>query len=702
MYYYLTTWLVITNHHQKEVEFPTNDIMSKSFQEVLTTQVSALNDKTENVSNRISIEDIVDTRVISQDGFISVPLPHAPPPTKTTTKTVTQSSSEPSITHVKRMIDSLQNEINALKQRQQATDETIRNNPLHELFEKQNSQVHALDIKMSQYMKDEYQRHVDLQTSIQDKCKAEWNNIWSIQRREFQTQNEQQLSEVVQQGKLERQSDMQTLHNQIYQQLRQEIQEMHQYADTQISTVTSQWKEIDQTIQQQNQNILNQWHTQWVSELKLWWEQETVTLHQSFKQQVHAQIQEEQNQWKKTLMKQQQQQQSQHQPNFTYDSIFLQYQNNLMQKMEDRLHKHLQHVSNQYQTLENIWKKKLDYMNDRCSLLEKHLLQTPYNNHSYPTMNACHIPQQQQQDNATNNINNSRKNDISSSTSSSCFPNPKSPELDTTSSLPTHTSDGIKVECYEPQHSSEQDAFTCSTSDDEVETIKVVRPPPQQQPSPAATSSSTTGFTEPIQYPPEKRRTKRNTDTSTKDSSTTSGKDANDSSFNNPSWFQEPPQKKGSNSKETSMKNSNVIGGLGVGGSYKATTQTFNFHLNQKSALEEQERLLRESAARVRAQQQQEEARKKKSIRGANDNYTFVEPVEDLTKLPINHWKFTDMYARLGLPPKASDELVKKHYRKLCLFYHPDKNVLNGDDNADRFQGVKVRYASFFPQKRPW
>jgi len=182
----------------------------------------------------------VDTRVISQDGFISVPFPHAPLQTKTTTKTVTQSSSEPSITHVKRIIDSLQNEINALKQRQQATDETIRNNPLHTLFEKQNSQAHALDIKMSQYMKDQYQGHVDLQTSIQDKCKADWNHIWSIQRRE-----------------------------------------------------------------------------------------------------------------------------SQHQPNFTYDSIFSQYQNNLMQKIEDRLHKHLQLVSNQYQTLENMHKYKKNKVNGR-------------------------------------------------------------------------------------------------------------------------------------------------------------------------------------------------------------------------------------------------------------------------------------------------------------------------------------------------
>jgi DnaJ homolog subfamily C member 9 len=63
-----------------------------------------------------------------------------------------------------------------------------------------------------------------------------------------------------------------------------------------------------------------------------------------------------------------------------------------------------------------------------------------------------------------------------------------------------------------------------------------------------------------------------------------------------------------------------------------------------------------------------------------------------------------DLYAVLGLESTATDEEIKKVYRKLALIYHPDKHVSSTEDTKQaasrKFQQVGFAYAVLSDKKR--
>jgi len=58
-----------------------------------------------------------------------------------------------------------------------------------------------------------------------------------------------------------------------------------------------------------------------------------------------------------------------------------------------------------------------------------------------------------------------------------------------------------------------------------------------------------------------------------------------------------------------------------------------------------------------------------------------------------------DYYYFLGIPHNASDEDIKKSYRKLSLKYHPDKNQ-DDDFFADRFKEIQEAYETLSDKGR--
>jgi hypothetical protein len=108
--------------------------------------------------------------------------------------------------------------------------------------------------------------------------------------------------------------------------------------------------------------------------------------------------------------------------------------------------------------------------------------------------------------------------------------------------------------------------------------------------------------------------------------------------------------------------------------------------------LEEQERLLKASADRVKAQAGVNKLLHTSLSSASDGQILYTKAVKDVMTLPKNHYKWRDPYSRLGVPRKSRYELVKRNYRKLCLLYHPDKVRHNNKESQDRFQGIKQAY----------
>ena len=112
------------------------------------------------------------------------------------------------------------------------------------------------------------------------------------------------------------------------------------------------------------------------------------------------------------------------------------------------------------------------------------------------------------------------------------------------------------------------------------------------------------------------------------------------------------------------------------------------------SQREEQERLFREAADRLR--QRQQRARQVPVGRAqVFSGPIFQSPVDDVRRLPSNHWTWTDPFARLGLPRGSGIALVKKHFRKLALRYHPDKTM--SAEASQAWHAVKESYEQLAP-----
>ena len=123
------------------------------------------------------------------------------------------------------------------------------------------------------------------------------------------------------------------------------------------------------------------------------------------------------------------------------------------------------------------------------------------------------------------------------------------------------------------------------------------------------------------------------------------------------------------------------------------------------SQQEQQDRLFREAAERVKQQQRMAQQQQQQQQRPASSNWargggsswvrtspSYSAPVDDISKLPSNHWVWPDHHARLGLPKNATIAQIKKQFRKMALRYHPDKN--SSSSSLQAWHAVKEAYES--------
>ena len=89
-----------------------------------------------------------------------------------------------------------------------------------------------------------------------------------------------------------------------------------------------------------------------------------------------------------------------------------------------------------------------------------------------------------------------------------------------------------------------------------------------------------------------------------------------------------------------------------------------------------------------------------KSIQEANPNEEGIANDIRRAELELKKAKRKDLYKILGVDKDATDNEIKKSYRKLAIIHHPDKNP--GDESAaERFKDIGEAYETLSdPNKR--
>ena len=61
---------------------------------------------------------------------------------------------------------------------------------------------------------------------------------------------------------------------------------------------------------------------------------------------------------------------------------------------------------------------------------------------------------------------------------------------------------------------------------------------------------------------------------------------------------------------------------------------------------------------------------------------------------------FSEFYKELELPNNASDDEIKKAYKKLAIKYHPDKNPDNKDEAETKFKKISEAYQALSDKEK--